>query len=146
MPTKEGPDDKPAKPGKDIRPVRQFYRRYLPKDMSGTLAKNEKLLKDTREVMDVISKLIHPADGEANPEMTKQLERLESQFDHLSNSVTEIKVTLGKIDTRLEGIEKNVVTKGQAATWALIAGIAIFGAGWWIVQQYLAPIVAKLAG
>jgi hypothetical protein len=37
-----------------------------------------------------------------------------------------------------------MLTKGQMAIYTLVAGIAVFAAGWWVVQQYLAPLVANL--
>ncbi len=59
----------------------------------------------------------------------------------LERDVTDLRVSVGKIETRLDSMEKNMLTKGQAATYLLIAGIAVFGAGWWVVQQYLAPLL-----
>lgn len=35
--------------------------------------------------------------------------------------MTDVKVAVGKIETRLESIEKHMVTKGQMAVWALSA-------------------------
>ncbi|OUS52948.1 hypothetical protein BM607_003170 [Shewanella sp. SACH] len=69
---------------------------------------------------------------------------MESRIIRLEDNVTDIKVSVGKIETRLDHIEKNMFTKGMAAGYALVAIIAVFGAGWWIVQQYLSPILKAL--
>lgn len=69
---------------------------------------------------------------------------MQTRITNLERDMTDVKVALGKVETRLETIEKTMLTKGQTAVYALIAGIAVFGAGWWIVQQYLAPLVANI--
>ncbi|GGY87844.1 hypothetical protein [Shewanella fodinae] len=69
---------------------------------------------------------------------------MESRVARLEENVTDIKVSVGKIETRLDYIEKNMFTKGMAAAYALVAVIAVFSAGWWIVQQYLSPILHAL--
>ncbi|WP_417216614.1 hypothetical protein [Alcanivorax sp.] len=56
-------------------------------------------------------------------------------------STTKLTASVRKIDASLARIERNMLTKGQAAIYLLIAGIAVFGAGWWVVQQYLAPLL-----
>ncbi len=56
-------------------------------------------------------------------------------------STTKLTASVRKIDASLARIERNMLTKGQAATCLLIAGIVVFGAGWWVVQQYLAPLL-----
>lgn len=69
---------------------------------------------------------------------------MESRIINLEHAMTDVKVALGKVETRLEHIERTMLTRGQMAVYALLAGIAVFGAGWWVVQQYLAPLVANL--
>lgn len=73
---------------------------------------------------------------------------MDGRIRALESGMTDAKVSLGKIETRLEHIEKNMVTKGQMAIWALLGLIAFGGstAGgvWWIVQQYLSPILKAL--
>ena len=69
---------------------------------------------------------------------------MDTRIINLERDVSDVKVAIGKVETRLENIEKTVLTKGQAAIYLLITGIAIFGAGWWVVQQYLAPILASI--
>jgi hypothetical protein len=69
---------------------------------------------------------------------------MDGRIRDLERDMTDMKVALGKVETRLENIELNMLTKGQMAIYTLVAGIAVFAAGWWVVQQYLAPLVANL--
>ena len=69
---------------------------------------------------------------------------LDTRLTNLERDMTDVKVAIGKVETRIEHIETHMLTKGQTAAYALVAGIAVFGAGWWVVQQYLAPLVAGL--
>ena len=69
---------------------------------------------------------------------------MNTRITNLERDMTEVKVSLGKVETRLGHIDANMLTKGRAAVLALSAGIAVFAGGWWIVQQYLAPILANL--
>lgn len=69
---------------------------------------------------------------------------LDTRIINLERDMTDAKVALAKVETRLENIERTMLTKGQTAAYALIAGMAVFGAGWWVVQQYLAPLVANI--
>lgn len=69
---------------------------------------------------------------------------MDTRIMNLERDMTDVKVALGKVETRLGHIESTMLTKGQTATYALLAGVAVFGAGWWVVQQYLAPLVASL--
>lgn len=58
--------------------------------------------------------------------------------------MTDVKVSLGKVETRLDQIERTMLTKWQMAVYAMGGLLALLGGGWWIVQQYLAPILARL--
>ncbi|MEO8641884.1 hypothetical protein [Pseudomonas sp.] len=69
---------------------------------------------------------------------------MNTRITNLERDMTEVKVSLGKIETRLGYIETNMLTKGYAAILALVVGLGVFGGGWWIVQQYLAPLVAHI--
>ncbi|MBO2578161.1 hypothetical protein [Shewanella algae] len=73
---------------------------------------------------------------------------MESRIIRLEDNVTDIKVSAGKIETRLDNIEKNMLTKGMAAIYALTSLLAVAsalaGSTWWIVQQYLGPILKSM--
>lgn len=88
--------------------------------------------------------------------------KLESDVEYIKRDVSELahamKVVQGDLSVlktqsavlieRTEHVQNHMVTKGQLSTYALIglftvAGSAL-GTAWWIVQQYLAPILAKL--
>ena len=69
---------------------------------------------------------------------------MNTRITNLERDMTEVKVSLAKVETRLGHIESNMLTKGYAAVLALGIGIVLFGAGWWVVQQYLAPLVINL--
>ena len=73
---------------------------------------------------------------------------MDTRIINLERDMTDVKVAIGKVETRLENIEKNMVTKGQFAIWSLtailIVGGSFTGAIWWVVQQYLAPILAAI--
>ncbi len=71
-------------------------------------------------------------------------DELNTRIINLERDMTDVKVAIGKVETRLENIERNMVTKGQLAVYALLGLMAMVGAGWWVVQQYLAPILAAI--
>jgi hypothetical protein len=77
------------------------------------------------------------ADNESGGNMGARLANLE-------RDVTEIKVSMGKIETRIARIESDMLTKGFAAVVAVGVMITIVGGAWWIVQQYLAPLIQNL--
>lgn len=73
---------------------------------------------------------------------------MDGRLRALESGMTDVKVSLGKIETRLDHIEKNMVTKGQLASWALFGLLAIVGSTvggiWWMAQQYLAPLLKSI--
>ena len=69
---------------------------------------------------------------------------LETRLINLERDLSDARVALGKVETRLESIQNNMLTKGQMAIYALIASMAVIGGGWWVVQQYLAPILKNI--
>ncbi len=85
--------------------------------------------------------------------------KLESDVEYIKRDVSEIahciKVIQGDVNVmktqsavlleRTETIKSNMVTKGQLAMYASAALLAMLGGAWWIVQQYLAPILVELA-
>ncbi|WP_235584536.1 hypothetical protein, partial [Pseudomonas aeruginosa] len=88
----------------------------------------------------------HPSwRGRGNP---PEEDELNTRIINLERDMTDVKVAVGKIETRLESIEKHMVTKGQMAVWALsamlVVGGSFVGAIWWMAQQYLAPILSEI--
>ena len=71
--------------------------------------------------------------------MERRVERLESITDDL-------RMGMVRVESRLDNIEKNMLTRAQAAIAALVAVLAVLGGGWWIVQQYLSPILQGVGG
>ncbi|MBX9915177.1 MAG: hypothetical protein K2Y25_14885 [Pseudomonadaceae bacterium] len=69
-------------------------------------------------------------------------------MSHINAHITETKVFMGKTDVRLEQVNRDAVTKGQLAIWALgivvTAAGGIFVAGWWMIEKYLLPIIDRL--
>lgn len=69
---------------------------------------------------------------------------MDGRIRALESGMTDVKVALGKIETRLDFIERNMVTKGHLAIYALLTVLSVAAGGWWIVQQYLAPILRAI--
>lgn len=69
---------------------------------------------------------------------------MNTRLINLERDMTEVRISLGKVETRLDNIQKTMLTKGRAAVLALGIAATVLGGGWWIVQQYLAPILANL--
>jgi len=88
--------------------------------------------------------------------------KLESDIEYIKRDVADLVLTTKLIQgdvnvlktqsavlmERTAGIEKNMITKGQLAVYAFLAlitvGAGAIGGTIWIVQQYLAPILASL--
>jgi hypothetical protein len=75
-----------------------------------------------------------PHDGNMEPRVA----RLETAVDRIDQDLTAIKVSIARIETRLE----NVATKTWVLGGAIAVLVALVGGFWWIAQQYLAPILA----
>jgi hypothetical protein len=69
---------------------------------------------------------------------------MDTRIINLERDMSDVKVSLGKVETRLGHIESNMVTKGQLAVYAVTALLGVLGGGWWIVQTYLSPILSSL--
>lgn len=67
-----------------------------------------------------------------------------ARLANLERDVTEIKVSMGKIETRIARIESDMFTKQFAGVVAVGIMLTIVGGAWWIVQQYLTPIIQHL--
>lgn len=118
----------------------EFLRRQLEKVKTGRGAGNdgggeppvEARLAKLEAAVESLTK--HYATGEA-------VARLEGKLDAAAERLD------GKYDVlveRLNGIENRMLTKGEAAIYTMATLLAVLGAGWWVVQQYLAPILAAL--
>ncbi|WP_236209034.1 hypothetical protein [Pseudomonas tohonis] len=128
----------------------------LPAALQAISGETDKALESVQHQVEEYRKLVAEATAQiksriAAPEefdqaMADQLARLENQFDKMSSDLTEVRVNIGKIETRIGTIESTMVTKGSlaiaAASVAVSGAILILGGGWWIVQTYLAPILA----
>lgn len=70
---------------------------------------------------------------------------MKDRLTNLENGITDIKVSLGRIETKLD----NCVSKAQLYAYGFIGALGVIGAGWWVIQQYLSPILqaaGKAAG
>lgn len=94
--------------------------------------------------------------------MEARVAKLESDIEYIKRDVADLVLTTKLIQgdvnvlktqsavlmERTAGIEKNMITKGQLAVYAFLAlitvGAGAIGGTIWIVQQYLAPILASL--
>lgn len=70
--------------------------------------------------------------------MDPRVDRLERVVDRNDRDITAIKVSIGKIETRLD----DVATKTWVMGGAIAVLVTMVGGFWWIAQQYLAPILA----
>jgi hypothetical protein len=70
--------------------------------------------------------------------MEPRVARLERVVERCESDVTDIKVSIGKVETRLEA----VATKTWVMGGAIAAVVALISGSAWIVQQYLAPLLA----
>lgn len=101
-------------------------------------------MSDAPSIRDPSGKLVpgHPSwKGSGDPPGG---DGLDTRIINLERDMTDVKVAIGKVETRLENIQSTMVTKGQLAVYALLGLVAVGGGGWWIVQQYLAPILAAI--
>lgn len=76
-----------------------------------------------------------PAGGN---DMSERISRLETQMDRLQSEVTDLRIGVARIDERLG----HMPTSAAMLTYFGVALVAILAGAWWVVQQYLAPILA----
>lgn len=90
-----------------------------------------------------------------DPGMEARVAKLESDVDHLKTDVADIRTQvrdisnkIGEVATKLGVMEertKHVATKAWVLAGVIVVLLSILGACWWAAQQYLQPILAKLA-
>ncbi|KJZ11112.1 hypothetical protein TW86_13445 [Halomonas sp. S2151] len=66
---------------------------------------------------------------------------MSTRIFNLESQVSDLRVDVAQVKEKVANIERSMLTKGRAAVIALGVVVAIFGGGWWVVQQYLAPIL-----
>lgn len=75
-----------------------------------------------------------PQDGGMNP----RVDRLERVVERIDGDLTNIKVSIGRIEAQME----HVSTKAWVLGGAIAVMVALAGGFWWMAQQYLAPMLA----
>lgn len=88
--------------------------------------------------------------------METRTAKLETATDYVQRSVAAVRDSVSKVETSLSDVRERIVKietriehmPTKLEMWAGVGAIivAVGGALWWIVQQYLGPILAKAAG
>lgn len=76
--------------------------------------------------------------------MRRDISELRSDVKSIAADIVTLKLSSSGADAKLDNIDKHMVTKGQLSVYALLTILPVLGGGWWIVQQYLAPILKAL--
>lgn len=80
--------------------------------------------------------------------MRRDISDLKTDVKAIANDVVDIKIFAKTADLKLDTIDKNMVTKGKIAFWALVGMATVVGsavgAAWWLAQQYLGPLLKAL--
>lgn len=76
--------------------------------------------------------------------MRRDISDLRDDVKSIATDIVSLKLSSSAADAKLDSIDKHMVTKGQLSLYALLTILPVLGGGWWIVQQYLAPILKAL--
>ena len=80
--------------------------------------------------------------------MRRDISDLKSDVKAIASDAVELKISAKTADLKLDAIDKNMITKGKLAFWALIGMATVVGsaggAAWWLAQQYLGPLLKAL--
>ncbi|MGY3231376.1 hypothetical protein ACVWWJ_002860 [Luteibacter sp. HA06] len=68
----------------------------------------------------------------------RRIDRLDRAVDQIAQDVTAIRVSIAKVETRME----NAAAKTWVMSGAIAVLIALIGGFAWMAQQYLAPLLA----
>lgn len=78
----------------------------------------------------------------------RDISDLKSDVKSIANDAVELKISAKTSDVKLDSIQRNMITKGQLAFWALVGMATVVGsaggAAWWLAQQYLGPLLKAL--
>jgi len=69
---------------------------------------------------------------------------MQARIARLEDQVTGLRIDAARVETKVDGLGQHMATKAWVLTGALAVLVAIVGAAWWMVQQYLAPILQHL--
>ncbi|MGJ8517972.1 hypothetical protein LMG33810_002331 [Carnimonas sp. LMG 33810] len=73
------------------------------------------------------------------------MNNLEQRVFKMEDTLGDARDRLKEVEIDVKHIKTNMVTKGQVAGWALVGLLSLLGSVvgglWWVIQQYLAPML-----